>query len=215
VGWLAWNLYRFAQGYRQVVARRPVPRGQLRKLRGRLLRLPRQFMIASAVGWFPGIVLFPLLLAMFGEPPSGSDWFHYGISFAVAGLIATTYSYAFVVYTAVCYGYRACWQTAAHYRERARYELSGMQNRIRRVAILVGVLPLAAAALLLAIGVPPIDLTNTTALPELIEEHALNMNALHSLVIALVISGAIGLYVVETASGKLIRVVRALTLSED
>jgi hypothetical protein len=173
------------------------------------------------VGWFPGIVLFPLLLALFGEPPSGSDWFHYGISFAVAGLIATTYSYAFVVYTAVCYGYRACWQTAAHYRERARYELSGMQNRIRRVAILVGVLPLAAAALLLALGVPPIDHaepTNTAELREYmrhVENYELAWSKLRSLVIALVISGAIGLYVVETASGKLIRVVRALTLSED
>jgi hypothetical protein len=183
--------------------------------------LPRQFMIASAVGWFPGIVLFPLLLALFGETPSGRDWFHYGVTFAIAGLIATTYSYAIVVYLVACYGYCACWQMAAHYRRLARLELSGMQNRVRRVAILAGVLPLAAAVLLLAIGVPTIDQTTPTDYAGMInymqhiQAQMLNMNRLHALVIALVILGAIGLYVVETASGKLIRVVRALTLADD
>ena len=109
VGWLAWNLYQFAKGYRRVVARDTFPRGWLRKLRRRLLRLPRQFMIASAVGWFPGVILFPWLLGQFGQP---QHWFHYGISFAIAGLIATTYSYAIVLYVVVCHGYRACWRTA-------------------------------------------------------------------------------------------------------
>ncbi|MGI9474350.1 MAG: bifunctional serine/threonine protein kinase/MFS transporter [Rubripirellula sp.] len=200
VGYLAWQLYVFASGYRRVVAREPVKRGALRKLRGRLLRLPRQFMVVSAIGWFPGIVLFPWLLGFFGQPPNAEQWFHFGVSFAIAGLIATTYSYAFVVYIVVCLGYRACWQTATHYRQRARYELSGMERRIFWVSILAGVLPLAAAVLLLAIGMPN-DLQQ--------------MRSLHELLIALIVSGAIGLYVVQIAAGRLIRVVRALTLVDD
>ena len=200
IGYLAWQLYQFARGYRRVVARQPVGRGFLRKLRGRLLRLPRQFMVVSAVGWFPGIVLFPWLLGLFGQPQNTEQWFHFGVSFLIAGLIATTYSYAFVVYIVVCLGYRACWQTATHYRQRARYELSGMERRIFWVSILAGVLPLLAAILLLAIGIP---------------EYGAQIQALHELVIALIISGAIGSYVVQTASGRLIRVVRALTLADD
>jgi hypothetical protein len=220
VGYLAWNMIRFAQGYRRVVARQVVPRGRLRWLRARLLRLPRQFMIASAVGWFPGVVLFPWLLGRFGQPPSTSDWFHYGISFTIAGLIATTYSYAIVLYVVVCQGYRACWQTASRYRHRARYELAGMQQRISRVSILVGVLPLAAAVLLLAIGLPEMNhqqLMNLTphALLGEMEQHALQMRRMNWLVIALIVLGAIGLYVVETASARLIRCVRALTLADD
>jgi hypothetical protein len=77
------------------------------------------------------------------------------------------------------------------------------------------------AVLLLAIGVPTIDQTTPTDYAGMInymqhiQAQMLNMNRLHALVIALVILGAIGLYVVETASGKLIRVVRALTLADD
>jgi len=122
-------------------------------------------------------------------------------------LIATTYSYAFVVYVAVCHGYRACWQTASHYRQRARYELAGMERRISRVSILVGVLPLAAAVLLLAIGIPSLDYQDPN--------HIGQMRGLHQLVIALIVFGAIGQYVVATASTRLIRVVRALTLSDE
>ena len=220
VGWLAWNLYQFARGYRRVVAREPIARGEIRKLRGRLMRLPRQFMIASAVGWFPGVILFPWLLGVFGEPPSTNEWFHYGISFAIAGLIATTYSYAVVLYIVVCHGYRACWQEATHYRERARYELSGMQRRIRRVSILVGVLPLAAAVLLLSIGLPemrPAEMIDMTRdqLVRATEAHGIQMQQMNHLVTALIVLGAIGLYVVETAAARLIRCVAALTLADD
>ena len=207
VGWLAWNLYKFAQGYRRVLARRVFPRGQLRKLRGRLLRLPRQFMIASAVGWFPGIVLFPWLLGVFGQPPSASQWFHLAISFMIAGLIATTYSYAIVLYVAVCHGYRACWQTATRYRQRAREELAGMERRIRVISILVGVLPLAAAVMLLAVGMPSLE--------QMTPRVTAQVRSSHRLLIALIVSGAIGLYLVQTASARLIRCVRALTLADD
>ncbi len=157
IGWIAWNLYRFRSGYQQVVQREPVPRGELRKLRSRLLKLPRQFMIAAAVGWFPGAILFPKLLSSFGDSALPSkDTFHLFVSFVIAGLIATTYSYAIVLYIVVCHGYRACWQTASHYRDRVRYELGRSQTLIRRLSILAGVLPLAAAALLLAIEIPTI-----------------------------------------------------------
>ena len=114
---------------------------------------------------------------------------------------------AFVLYIVVCHGYRACWQTASHYRQRARYELSGMEKRIRLVSILAGVLPLAAAVLLLAIGTPSLDVMNP--------KHLAQIRGLHQLVIALIVSGAIGLYVAETAAARLVRAVRALTLADD
>lgn len=220
VGWLAWHLHRFARGYRQVVAKQPVPRSQLRRLRMRLLNLPRRFMIASAIGWFPGILLFPLLLQWFGESPTRGDWYHYSITFAIAGLIATSYSYAVVVYLVVCYGYRICWQTASRYRQRARYELSRIQTRIRKIAILAGVLPLAAAVLLLAVGLPPLHESVPTDQASVIEyvqrvhQHEMQVADLHRLVIELVVFGAAGLFVVATAFERLMRVVRALTLAD-
>jgi serine/threonine protein kinase len=203
VGWVAWNLFRFASGYRRVITRQEVPRAELRKLRVRLLRLPRQFTVAAAFGWFPGIYLFPWLLDRFGASPSREEWTHYATSFAIAGAIAATYSYALVVYLVCVIGYRACWQTGTHYRERARHELRGMEQRIGRVSILVGVLPLGAAVLLLALA------------PEAEAGNALQLDRLHRLVIALIVAGGIGLYLVVVGSARLIRVVRALTLSQE
>jgi len=203
VGWLIWNLFRFASGYRRVVARQEIPRSQLRKLRGRLLKLPRQFMITAAFGWFPGVYLFPWLLQRFGGEVKPDDWTHWAISFTIAGAIATTYSYALVMYLVGVHGYRACWQTGTHYRDRARRELRGMDTRIGRVSILVGVLPLAAAVLLLVLA------------PEVQGIDMNQIDRLHRLVIALIVAGAIGLYLVVIGSARLIRVVRALTLSQE
>ncbi len=216
VGWLVWNLYRFRSGFRRVVQWEPIPRGELRRLRGRLLRLPRQFMIAAAVGWFPGALVFPKLLDWYSNaelPPQ--DRFHLFISFVIAGLIATTYSYAIVLYIVVCHGYRACWQTASHYRDRVRYEFGHSQTRIRRLSMLAGVLPLAAAALLLAIEIPTITNFPFPADPHQFRKEAAEIANLLKLVIALIIFGAIGLYVVEKSAARMIRAVRALTLTDD
>ncbi|MCP4890295.1 MAG: serine/threonine protein kinase [Planctomycetaceae bacterium] len=203
IGWLSRNLFRFASGYRRVIAREEMPRGAFRKLRRQMLRLPRQFAIVAAFGWFPGIYLFPWLLDYFGATTSAEDWTHFAMSFAIAGAIAMTYSYALVLYLVCVYGYRACWQTGTHYRERARYELRGMEKRIGRVSILVGVLPLAAAVLLLALA-PQAEFNNATQIARL-----------HRLVIALIVFGGFGLYLVVIGSARLSRVVRALTLSQE
>ncbi|MFK8115181.1 MAG: serine/threonine-protein kinase [Rubripirellula sp.] len=224
VGWFAWNLYRSAKPYKQVANRVPIRRSEMRRLRRRMLKLPAQYAIASAVGWLPGILLFPWLLGVFGESQSADTWFHYGISFMIAGLIATTYSYAIVLYFVVCHGYRACWQTATHYKERAREELRGFEKRIRLASFLVGVIPLAAAVLLLVIGTPTMEsagLVPTELDPispaELLKragESNSRLASLQRLVIALIIFGAMGLYLVEVASARLIAVVRGLTLAD-
>ncbi|MGB0599838.1 MAG: hypothetical protein ACPGLY_24400 [Rubripirellula sp.] len=117
-----------------------------------MLRLSRQFAFVVAFGWIPGIYLFLWLLDYFNAVTSPEDRTHYATSFAIAGAIAMTYSHALVLYLICVHGHRACWQTGAHYRERARYELRRMEKRIGRVPILGRGLPLAAAVLLLALA---------------------------------------------------------------
>ena len=173
-------------------------------------------MIAAAVGWFPGAIMFPLLLGWFaGKDLPPQDSLHLFVSFLIAGMIATTYSYAIVLYIVVCHGYRACWQTASRYRDRVRYELFGSQRRIRRVAILAGVLPLAAAALLLAVEIPGLERPRWAEEATRIDESMSQLSDLLKLVIGLIISGALGLYAIEKSADRMIRTVRALTLADD
>lgn len=65
IGWRSRNLFRFASGYRRIIARQEIPRATPRKLKGEILRLPRQFAFLTAFGWFPGSHLFPCLLDNF------------------------------------------------------------------------------------------------------------------------------------------------------
>lgn len=227
VGWFASHLWRFGVTYKNVAKRVPIRRSEMRRLRQRMLKLPRRYAIASAVGWFPGIVLYPWLIGVFGERQSANEWSHYGISFLIAGLIATTYSYATVLYFVVCHGYRLCWQTATHYRDRARSELAGLQQTIRQVSVLVGIFPLAAAAMLLLTEVPTLEnaglsevvITDaSTTLDWLVAQarsYLSQLRSQHYLVVALILFGGFGLYFVEVASARLIRVVRALTLADE
>ncbi len=226
IGWLAWNLYQFRSGYRQLLNGQPIDRGKVRRLRGRLLKLPRQFMIVSAVGWFPGAVLFAYLVGFFeGQALPAKDRFHFFISWTIAGLIATTYSYSIVLYIVVCHGYRACWQTASRYRDRVRYELAHMEGKIEWLAILAGTLPLAAAVLLSVINLPSeadieIMASMVRSMPpeeaaQTVVDRGYQIKNLTQLVIALIVFGAIGLYVVDKASARMIRAVRALTLADE
>ncbi|MCG8649069.1 MAG: serine/threonine protein kinase [Pirellulales bacterium] len=216
VGWLAWQLVRFRRGYRRLLRREPLRRGELRKLRRRLLNLPSQFMIASAIGWFPGAILFPLLISWFaGKPLPAEDSLHLFVSFIIAGTIATTYSYSSVLYVVICHGYRACWQSASHYRNRVKYELAHLQNRIAWLSILAGVLPLAAAALLMIIELPLVHHWQASPEYSALLEQSREMDTLLKLVIALIVFGAIGLYVVQKSSARMIGAVRSLMLSDD
>ncbi len=223
ITWLAWMLLQFRSGYRKLTNHIPLTRSRLRRLRRRLLSLPQQFMIVSAVGWFPGALLFSYLVGLFdGKPLSMEDKFHFFVSWTVAGLIATTYSYFAVLYLVVCHGYGNCWQTATRYKDRVRSELSGMEPRIGMLAIVAGTLPLAAAVLLSMINLPSysdiesmknviLNMPSEEA-AEIVGHRGIQIQRLTQLVIALIVFGVIGLYAVNKFATRITRTIRALAL---
>jgi hypothetical protein len=108
-----------------------------------------------------------------------------------------------------------------------------MESRISRLSILAGTLPLAAAVILLVIGTPSLgdvqlieslqtpvtfgdaaDLERISKLTRL-RGLVVEIIGLFQLVVALIVFGAIGLYVVERSSSRMIRSVRALTLANE
>jgi hypothetical protein len=92
--------------------------------------------------------------------------------------------------------------------------LKGRQNRIRSLSILAGVLPLAAAALLLAIEIPTIANFPFPVDRGSFQQETAQIANLLKLVIGLIFFGAIGLYVVEKSAARMIQAVRALMLSD-
>ena len=116
--------------------------------RRRALRLPRQAAIIACVGWFPGTVVFPLALSTVDGVVGGEVWFHFAVSFLLAGSLAATYG-GFLAYGVVLRAiYPAYWTDRRHYHRRCGEELAGLPDRLRRLNWLTAVVPLTGAAVL-------------------------------------------------------------------
>ncbi len=74
------------------------------------------------------------------------------MSFALAGLIAVTYSFFFVLGVVVRLMYVRFCSNPRSFRERAATELTSVPDRLRAVNVLAGVIPLAGAMLIVLVG---------------------------------------------------------------
>lgn len=73
-------------------------------LRGRARRLAAQIAALGALGWFPGGVIFPLVIELAAGSLTWQVYAHFTVSFALAGVIAVVFSYLgiqYVVFRAV------------------------------------------------------------------------------------------------------------------
>ncbi|MGC1274532.1 MAG: serine/threonine-protein kinase [Planctomycetaceae bacterium] len=122
--------------------------------RRRALLLPRDIAIAATVGWLPGAVVFPLALHLGSDPVSAETWGHFFISFGLAWLIAVTYSYFFVLGIVLRTMFIRFWSNPRAFRERSASELASVPDRLRAVNVLAGIIPLAAAVILVLIASP-------------------------------------------------------------
>jgi serine/threonine protein kinase len=73
-------------------------------LRGRARRLARQIAALGALGWFPGGLIFPLVIDLAAGGLPWQTYAHFAVSFAMAGVIGVVFSYLgiqYVVFRAV------------------------------------------------------------------------------------------------------------------
>jgi serine/threonine protein kinase len=149
--WLLWSLMKpVAQSYRGLGGRLGRDAAQVAGLRQRILRLPRAVAILSAIGWLPGGVLFPRVLDYYAGPISGAVYGQFLISFSIAGLIALTYSVFGVQFVVLRVLYPRLWGDGQDFRQRAGRELALVPSRLWVLQLLAGLIPLAAAAVLLS-----------------------------------------------------------------
>jgi serine/threonine protein kinase len=130
----------------------PIPEGAVTAARQRALSLPGWIAALTALGWFPGGVLFPAVIAAATPPLEFRLAAHFFVSFYLSGLIALAYSLCgaqFVVLRAL---YPGMWRDVRSFSARAGSELAPMNARFWQTQILAGLIPLVAAVLLLGLG---------------------------------------------------------------
>lgn len=107
----------------------------------------------ACLGWFPGGLVFPWLISrLSGTELGGEVQLHFIISFAISGLIAMTYSVLFVEYVVVTVLYPQLWADLREYRRVARSELRPAGSRLWALQLLAGLIPLAAALIVVSLG---------------------------------------------------------------
>jgi hypothetical protein len=170
----------------------PIAEGQVEAARRQALRLPRWIAVITAMGWFPGGLLFPVAIAL-TEPPLGLPIFaHFIASFCLSGLIALAYSLCGAQFIVLRVLYPGMWRNARGIGDSALRELSPVSRRLGWIQVLAVSIPLVAVVMLV-FGGGADDLT------------------FKLLVTALIFLGILGLFVTSAVTRGLSQVIIALT----
>ncbi len=164
--------------------------------RRRVLALPGWTVVLSCLGWLPGGILFPAGLDYWAGPLALEDAFHFFLSFALSGLIASTYAYFVAQFVVLRVLYPQMWSDPSSARSVTQQELRGFAPRLRRYQSLAILIPLLGAAML--IGAGPDQLTLTFRL----------------LVTSLIVLGLAGFALTTVVCNRLTRVLTLLTGQE-
>jgi hypothetical protein len=168
-----------------------IAEGDVTAARRRVLRIPRFIAALTAIGWFPGGVIFPVVMRM----TTGLDTllaYHFVASFVLSGMIALAYSLCGVEFVVLRGLYPGLWRDVRHFTSVAREELAPVSRHLNWIEVLAVLIPLVAATLVVILG------------------SGSNM-AFRMLVAALIILGGIGSYVTSAITRHLSQVIVALT----
>lgn len=175
---------------------------QVTAIRHRALCKPCWGVLLSALGWLPGAFLLPFLVWYLAPEAAGMTVvLHYSLSFLIAGLIALTYTEFVDQFLLLRVAYPILWVDPHQPRKTARKELSGISRRLGVFQVLSGVIPLATGIALMAglVAANPEQRTSSGYQSYLI------------LVTILIGLGMLGSWLAVLISGRLSRVVNALT----
>ncbi len=95
VGIGAWLCARIA---RRLPRLGKLPGTEIDQLRRRALRLAGQVAMLGSAGWFPGGIIFPLMIDLAAGPLHWQTYVHFAVSFTLAGLIGVVFSYLGIQY---------------------------------------------------------------------------------------------------------------------
>jgi eukaryotic-like serine/threonine-protein kinase len=111
------------------------------------LHLPGRTALLTALGWFPGGVLFPWMMGI-----GIGMWGHFVVSFFLSGLIAMAYSLCGAQYVVLRVLYPGMWLDTRRFGEIAAKELAPMPTWLALTDWLARSIPILAGVLLLVLG---------------------------------------------------------------
>jgi serine/threonine protein kinase len=177
---------------------------EVQSARRQALRLPRWIAALTALGWFPGGVLFPLVINAQAERLDAGIFWHFITSFCLSGLIALAYSLCGAQFIVLRVLYPGMWSDAGGFRETAQRELAPMAARLGRIQLLAGSIPLIAAVLFLT----AIRYELSHAMNEATRRHLIYLVYLAA---GLIVLGLFGYHVASAVIRSLSKLVVALT----
>jgi hypothetical protein len=157
------------------------------------LLLPQWVAALTMFGWFPGGILFPLVIHLWAPSLDPRLAGHFFISFYMSGLIALAYSLCGALFVVLRGLYPGMWRNVRSFGDTVRHELEPMTARLGYIQWLAGAIPLVAAILMLGLGGDAAD------------------TSFHWLVTTLIVLGWIGFQVASAVVRGLSQVVVALT----
>ncbi len=120
--------------------------------RRRALSLPLWAVGIACLGWLPGGILFPAAISYFDGPLDAGLFGRFIISFTLSGLIALTYSFFGIEFVVLRVLYPYFWPNVRDIQQVISQEIRPQDRRLKCFQLLAGVIPLAGAFLLVAVG---------------------------------------------------------------
>ena len=108
--------------------------------------------LIACIGWLPGGILFPVLISYFDVPLDAGMFGRFFISFTLSGLIAITYSFFGLEFVVLRVLYPSFWPNVRDVQQVIAQEIRPQDTRLKVFQLLAGVIPLAGAFLLVAVG---------------------------------------------------------------
>jgi eukaryotic-like serine/threonine-protein kinase len=122
---------------------------EVAQARQQALRLPIWFAAITAVGWYAGGLVFPLIVKIFNPETYVA---HFMLAHLVSGLIALAYSLCGALFIVLRVLYPAMWQDTGTFTASARKELVTARFLLGLAQYLAGAIPLVGAVFLLVMG---------------------------------------------------------------
>ncbi|MFO0792022.1 MAG: serine/threonine-protein kinase [Pirellulales bacterium] len=177
-----------------------LPEGEVQIARRKALRLPRWIAALTAFGWFPGGIIFPLVI-MWRTPFLDFEYaVHFLTSFCLSGLIAMAYSLCGVEFVVLRVLYPGLWRDAQNFTETARHELRNTHKQLGRIQTVAILIPLAAAIVFVMLA----DISDAS-----------RGISFRGMVGALIVLGILGFHSTGAVFNSLSRVLVALTNAKE